>query len=509
MDDKTAISTDVDATAVTPNKRKASSSFFSMFDQNNGNNGRVNKTNANTGKLKYMRNVIDEASVEDDPAFAKERAKYGKTPVTKKQKNGNTKKMITILAIAAVLALAIAVGGTIYMSSPQRLEKLLSLGDKYLAELDYENALLAFEKALEINPENERAYIGITKSYMGLGRYDDALETVEKAISLLGKNDELIELRRRIFIAKCGKEGLYLDNGSFVSPGESIMSADVKDAFLYYGASAPVKFSGTVKDDYSEPVINGLLTKLTIDADVIYPLDGNTFAEDIVQNHFSKNIKSCVLVFQVYRDVNSDEFTEDRYIVINPDYNETAEDISKADDVSEEAVDEAEEAGATRKIFDDFVSGKIKATIFDEEESYSDLTTYGEIEETEYKDVDNDGEEEFLIYSFTQFYPVLALDVENGKIKDLCSGNGTAEMLSFHDVDGVVLACFSDTGHVGRQYYRFVQYKGPNIVDEFELSAEYWESERDEYDENSDFTFKGQKITMQEFEKLRKKYTGY
>lgn len=50
---------------------------------------------------------------------------------------------------------------------------------------------------------------------------------------------------------------------------------------------------------------------------------------------------------------------------------------------------------------------------------------------------------------------------------------------------------------------------GGNIVDEFELGAEYRDSTDDKYDENSDFTFRDEKISMSEYEELRKEIIGW
>ena len=43
-------------------------------------------------------------------------------------------------------------------------------------------------------------------------------------------------------------------------------------------------------------------------------------------------------------------------------------------------------------------------------------------------------------------------------------------------------------------------------VEELNLNAEYWENENDQYDKNSDFSFCGQKITMQEYEQYLKDF---
>ena len=43
-------------------------------------------------------------------------------------------------------------------------------------------------------------------------------------------------------------------------------------------------------------------------------------------------------------------------------------------------------------------------------------------------------------------------------------------------------------------------------METIEINAEYWDDEDDMYDENSDFRYNGQKITMQEYEDYMNSY---
>ena len=68
----------------------------------------------------------------------------------------------------------------------------------------------------------------------------------------------------------------------------------------------------------------------------------------------------------------------------------------------------------------------------------------------------------------------------------------------------------TDTSHAGRQLFWLTRYEGGgNIADEFGFGAEYWDSADDKYDENSDFTCRDEKITMTEYEELRKEIAGW
>lgn len=92
------------------------------------------------------------------------------------------KHIIIILGIVLVIILLIAtvaVGNDhAKQNSP---ESQLALGEKYLSELDYENAILCFEKVIAIRPKNARAYLGLAEAYYTKEDLGKAIEILEKA----------------------------------------------------------------------------------------------------------------------------------------------------------------------------------------------------------------------------------------------------------------------------------------------------------------------------------------
>ena len=148
-------------------------------------------------------------------------------------------------------------------------------------------------------------------------------------------------------------------------------------------------------------------------------------------------------------------------------------------------------------------------TKYDHEESVillgqqpEDETDYFSYSVGERIDLDNDGENEQIINGP---YGGIYLDVRDGKVYVLAEGEGTAGVLFYTNYDNAVWIVHSDTTHVGRQTYWLTKYDGGgNVVDEFEFGAAYWDSPDGQYDENSDFTYRDSKITMEEFEALRK-----
>lgn len=122
-------------------------------------------------------------------------------------------------------------------------------------------------------------------------------------------------------------------------------------------------------------------------------------------------------------------------------------------------------------------------------------------------DLDNDGENEQIVNGP---YGGIYFDARDGKVYVLDKGEGTAGELSYADYDNVTWIVHSDTTHVGRQMFWLKRYDGGgNIVDEFKLGASYWDSDDDKYDENSDFTYRDEKISMSEYEELRKEIFGW
>jgi hypothetical protein len=80
-------------------------------------------------------------------------------------------KLLSI-AIIAVLLLALAACGKPYTPAPN---PPVVLGEKYLTELDYEQALLQFDQAIVVDPKNPRGYLGKADALLHLDRQPEAV----------------------------------------------------------------------------------------------------------------------------------------------------------------------------------------------------------------------------------------------------------------------------------------------------------------------------------------------
>ena len=68
------------------------------------------------------------------------------------------KKFAVLLLIAAMVIMA-------GCKKKMNLQDYLDLGDKYLTETNYEEAIVAFTKAIELDPKNPEGYKGLANVY--------------------------------------------------------------------------------------------------------------------------------------------------------------------------------------------------------------------------------------------------------------------------------------------------------------------------------------------------------
>ncbi len=71
-------------------------------------------------------------------------------------------------------------------SVEEQIAEQLNLGQKYLAEQNYEEAIIIFNKVIELEPKEWEAYKGIFVAYAGQGNSQEAVSFMEKGISIIG-----------------------------------------------------------------------------------------------------------------------------------------------------------------------------------------------------------------------------------------------------------------------------------------------------------------------------------
>lgn len=135
------------------------------------------------------------------------------------------KKNIMIIVIAAVLALGVSgTAVTIGVSSipANRVSRYMGAAERYLSEMNYEQAIIEFQRILEIEPMNVNAYLGLAEAYLGLGDTKKTLETLCKGLEMTADS------RLQAKIDELSKLDVSLEVSSTTSSEESVESEPVE-----------------------------------------------------------------------------------------------------------------------------------------------------------------------------------------------------------------------------------------------------------------------------------------
>ena len=105
--------------------------------------------------------------------------------ITKKKKKWLLPAIVAIFVVVAAISVM-----AIYNLPANRRDRQLALAEKYMSELNYEEAILAYKAAIEIDPKCEDAYLELLDLYIAMEAYDMAEEVIAQAENSL--DDEII-----------------------------------------------------------------------------------------------------------------------------------------------------------------------------------------------------------------------------------------------------------------------------------------------------------------------------
>lgn len=155
------------------------------------------------------------------------------------------KRRIIKTIFAVILCLAAA---TAFASCQSNKETLLEMGQRYLDELDYEKAVIAFEQAIETEPMNEQAYLGLYNAYCSAEEYEKAGEALYRGYKETTSKDfwNLLKEFENADITVSHKSGYYED-------GIDLTFTAGKGAKIYYnigvGSKPQKKYTAPLKLD--------------------------------------------------------------------------------------------------------------------------------------------------------------------------------------------------------------------------------------------------------------------
>lgn len=102
------------------------------------------------------------------------------------------KRLVIIITVAALIISGIGVGLYVILSGNHTLQNLngtqLSVGEKYLAELNYEKATAVLQEVITVEPNNAQAYLSLSKAYHYMGDMDSEIEILQNGYNATGSS---------------------------------------------------------------------------------------------------------------------------------------------------------------------------------------------------------------------------------------------------------------------------------------------------------------------------------
>lgn len=266
-----------------------------------------------------------------------------------KQKKKNRGIFAAAGITAAICVLLVAVLVAAGRGTDQKLSDLLALGEKYLSELDYEQAIAAYRQAIEIDPKCEDAYLALADVYVAMENYEAAREILEEGISRTGAealSDQLAQVKESY--------GMSWQDGEPAEGAEASAGSADADTSLENGAAE----DGVI---YYE---DGTYGKTKYDA------DGNPVREDI---YYEDGTLYRYLIYTYENGVVKVTFynwdgTVDYWEIREHDADTGREKITRYDENGEpEQVSEYDENGILRKEIRYYSNGDIFENEYDGE----------------------------------------------------------------------------------------------------------------------------------------------
>ena len=109
----------------------------------------------------------------------------------------NIKRKFPVLAVIAVILAVLAAGMLFLVLAPgPRMHWALTMGEKYLTQGNYEQAVTMFTRAIQVDDRAEAAYLGRAEAYTQLGDNEAAEADLTFIIDELGTGDAEVYLTR-------------------------------------------------------------------------------------------------------------------------------------------------------------------------------------------------------------------------------------------------------------------------------------------------------------------------
>ena len=198
----------------------------------------------------------------------------------------NHKWIIPIVALFVILFVALIIFFYKINSNGKdnRLQEQLDLGAKYLSELDYAQAIVAYDTAIQIDPMSVDAYLGLASVYEAQGEY-------EKAIAILQEGYD--KTSDDVFLDKIEQLKNILNSISEENSSDNFLSENETEEYVLIDENGDGKHDPDVEalnSIINEQVAFGALVDENLDSEQYVWLNGRLIEIHWVDMKLSKEI---------------------------------------------------------------------------------------------------------------------------------------------------------------------------------------------------------------------------
>jgi len=106
-------------------------------------------------------------------------------------KNMKNRTKLIIVIIAVVLIIIAIIGNNLCFPKqhPNQICQQMQIAENYLRDLNYEQAVVEFLRAIEIDPMSETAYLGAAEAYVAMEMYEEAIAILAEGLVVTGKTE--------------------------------------------------------------------------------------------------------------------------------------------------------------------------------------------------------------------------------------------------------------------------------------------------------------------------------
>lgn len=170
-----------------------------------------------------------------------------------------SKNIQYFIGLLALLLLLAACGDT--DKGVTTWQEQYDLGIRYLSEGNYEEAIIAFTAAIEIDSKQASAYVGLADAYIGIGNYTKASEIIAQGKEVCGNNEAFDRVLNNLSFLQTVDTGIritsfYFDKDAFLAGEETDFLVSVayrcpegEDCILMIGANTKEPNSFAMMDE--------------------------------------------------------------------------------------------------------------------------------------------------------------------------------------------------------------------------------------------------------------------